>query len=91
MRRVVLACLAATVLSLSIAQSSSAADMPTKAVPYVAAYNWTGAYLGISLGGRWATNDSTAISIGGAAPLAATASGTDRTSTVRAGGYLGYN
>lgn len=91
MRRVVLACLATTVLSLSIAQSASAADMPTKAVPYLAAYNWTGAYLGISLGGRWATNDSTAISIGGAAPLAATASGTDRTSTVRAGGYLGYN
>ena len=95
MRRLVLTFLAFSTLSLGVAPGASAADIPVripaKAASYVPTYNWTGAYLGVSLGGRWATNDSTAISIGGAAPLAATASNSTKTSTFRAGGYLGYN
>lgn len=92
MRRVAVALLTAA-FSFGWAQSVTAADMPVKAAPPVAAApSWTGFYLGLSLGGRWATNDSTVISIGGAAPgFPATASRSSDTSTFRVGGYFGYN
>jgi len=44
--------------------SALAADMATKAPPIAApspAYNWTGFYVGVNLGGTWADNDSTYV------------------------------
>ena len=58
MRRIVVALLGATVLSVTAAH---AADMPTKAPVYRApppvVYNWTGIYIGGFAGGRWALKD----------------------------------
>jgi outer membrane immunogenic protein len=58
MRRLGLALLASTALSLSIGGlvgSASAADLPLKAPPPppVLAYSWTGFYVGVHLGGAW--------------------------------------
>jgi outer membrane immunogenic protein len=54
----------ATITSL-VAGSALAADMParmpTKAVPYVAAFNWTGGYVGLNAGYGWTSNRTGAI------------------------------
>lgn len=69
-----------------------AADIPAKAPAYAPAYSWTGPYIGMSLGGRWADIDFTVLSIGGATPpFPATASRSPDSSTFRVGGYFGYN
>jgi outer membrane immunogenic protein len=57
MRRSIFALIAA----LGFAGSASAADLPTKAPALaapVADYNWTGIYVGGSLGGAWARGDT---------------------------------
>ena len=54
----------ASVLSL-LAGPAYAADMParmpTKAVPYVTAYNWTGGYIGVNAGYGWSSSRSGAV------------------------------
>ncbi len=49
--------LLASAALVAFAGAASAADMParmaTKAVPYVALYNWTGFYVGANLGYGW--------------------------------------
>jgi outer membrane immunogenic protein len=50
-------------LTLTIAGLAQAADMPLKAPPMAApVYNWTGWYVGASLGGAWSSNDSMTFS-----------------------------
>jgi outer membrane immunogenic protein len=84
------------VVAALIATPAMAADMPVKALAYTApsaVFNWTGAYAGISLGGRWTDTAWTTIGIG--SPLGSpdpTANPSSlESSTFRAGGYIGYN
>jgi outer membrane immunogenic protein len=55
MKRLVLASVAVAALmgSANAADMRRAAPMPTKAIPYVQLYNWTGAYVGINGGIGW--------------------------------------
>ena len=86
MKRLVLAGIGALAIVTTVG-AANAADisrrqaMPTKAVPYVQAYNWTGGYIGINGGGGWGRSDTSA-------PFA---SGGFRTSGGILGGTLGYN
>ena len=79
-----------------LAMPAMAADMPVKAPDYSAPsafFNWTGAYVGISLGGRWTDTAWTTTGIGsplGSPDPTANPSSFD-SSTFRAGGYIGYN
>lgn len=51
--RALLTMVAATLVAMSAAR---AADLPLKAPPLPAPYNWTGLYVGISAGGGWGTS-----------------------------------
>jgi outer membrane immunogenic protein len=81
----------AAVFSLGIVQAASAADMSTKAPAYapVAVYNWTGFYVGASVGGQWLHYDATVTVPPAGGVVGATRS--QNTASVRAGGYAGYN
>lgn len=87
MKRLVLAGIGALAM-VSTVGAANAADiarrqaMPTKAVPYVQAYNWTGGYIGINGGGGWGRGDT-------AAPFSS--GGGFRTSGGVLGGTAGYN
>ena len=86
------------------AVGASAADMPspaapayTKAAPMPVAYDWSGPYVGASLGGRWSKSDWTSTCLTDCFPLYFTTRLPNDnpvnfdSSTVRAGGYFGYN
>jgi outer membrane immunogenic protein len=84
--------------ALAAAAPALGADLParvyTKAPPvYAPIYNWTGFYIGGSIGGRWADIDGTTVFIapGPGPTFPGTASASYDSSTVRAGGYVGYN
>jgi outer membrane immunogenic protein len=63
---------------------------PTKAPAYVAAYNWSGFYLGVNLGGGWARNTVGETFFTGATTNGLnTATGT--INGVIGGGQIGYN
>jgi outer membrane immunogenic protein len=59
MKRLAIALLAATGLSVGFSQVASAADLPVKAPVYktppmtAPVYSWTGCYLGVNAGGGW--------------------------------------
>jgi outer membrane immunogenic protein len=60
MKRLAIALLAVTGLSVGSGQIASAADLPVKAPPMVAAplpWSWTGFYVGGHLGGGWGSKD----------------------------------
>jgi outer membrane immunogenic protein len=95
MNRTTFALLTAGLLS-TLAAPALAADIPApvyKAAPArVASFNWTGFYLGGSLGGRWTDVDLRTVSIAGVAPpVAATALRSADSTAFRAGVYAGYN
>ena len=85
MKRVILAGVSAIAV-VTMMSAANAADlprrhaaMPVKAPEYVAAFNWTGAYIGINGGGGWGRSNWSAI-------------GTDfNTSGGMVGGTIGYN
>ncbi|MDO9411267.1 MAG: porin family protein [Pseudolabrys sp.] len=81
MKRLVLASVAVAALmgSANAADMRRAAPMPTKAIPYVQLYNWTGAYVGINGGIGWGRS-----SFSGAA-------GDFNTRGGMVGGTVGYN
>ena len=61
MKRLVMALLAATSLSAGSGQIASAADLPMKAPPLVAApipFSWAGFYVGVNAGYAWGNNDT---------------------------------
>jgi outer membrane immunogenic protein len=69
--------------------SALAADMPVKAVPYVApVYNWTGFYIGGNFGGAWG---NTAWLDDGTAGVAGTVDASYDTSGILGGGQIGFN
>jgi outer membrane immunogenic protein len=81
--------LLASAAVVALAAPAFAADLPaypTKA-PAVAAYNWTGLYVGINLGGTWSnvTNTDTFSPVGAVNSASSTISG------VIGGGQIGYN
>ena len=75
--------LLATVATVAFAGAAAAADMParmaTKAVPYVALYNWTGFYVGANLGYGWGRVSDDLGLVGGSL------------NGVIGGGQIGYN
>jgi outer membrane immunogenic protein len=83
---------AAVAVSLAGVGAASAADMAVKARPMpVAVYSWTGCYIGVSAGGKWArAEDSVVIPAAGPAPFAAVTY-TAEPSTWLAGGQAGCN
>jgi outer membrane immunogenic protein len=96
MRRFTLALLSTTVLGAGFVQVASAADMPARGrapayqPPIAAPYsNWSGFYLGGSLGGRWSELDwattTAPVAIGPSSPA------TYDSSSFRAGIYGGVN
>jgi outer membrane immunogenic protein len=88
MRRIVVALLGATVLSVTAAQ---AADMPTKAPVYKAPviFNWTGFYVGGYVGGAWG-QDPGVTDVNGWNAAGRTWS-YGRGSSFIGGGTIGYN
>ncbi len=104
MRRITLGL--ATLAAVALAQNASAADLPAKAPMYskapamIAAYNWTGWYIGATLGGAWSKADVSESAVNGAAPafspqdipaLNALGSPSISGSNVIFGGKFGYN
>ena len=95
-------CLTAAILSL-MAGFAFAADLPARtyakapAPVAVAAYNWSGFYVGLNVGGAWGDNpyaynpQYTAAPAGFPAQAAIDGSGKFRPSGVTAGGQAGYN
>jgi outer membrane immunogenic protein len=86
-------CLLAVVPGTAADMRPARAPVYTKAPMMAPAYSWTGGYAGISLGGRWADTTWATTSIG--LPLGpgdpTTSSASFNSSTIRAGGYIGYN
>ncbi len=86
MKRLVLASVGALAVAASMGSANAAdiarrAAMPTKAVPYVSTYNWTGAYVGINGGAGWGRSNFSAPAT----------SGDFNTSGGQVGGTIGYN
>lgn len=83
MKRLVLASVAVVTLmgAANAADMQRRQAMPTKAVPYVQMYNWTGAYVGINGGIGWGRSNFSA-------PVA---TGDFNTSGGMVGGTVGYN
>ena len=86
MKRLVLASVGALAVAASMGSANAAdiarrAAMPTKAVPYVSTYNWTGAYVGINGGAGWGRSNFSA-------PVA---TGDFNTRGGQVGGTIGYN
>jgi outer membrane immunogenic protein len=97
MLRLTIAAVAA-ISTISLPQTTSAADLPYKAPAYVPplplAYTWTGFYVGGEIGAKWADPKWTTISIiePGFATVVDRSSPRDYDLTaLRVGGYLGYN
>lgn len=104
--RIVIAAVAATSLVLVVAHNASAADMPVKAPvykaqPVVPAYNWTGWYTGLNIGGS-SESLSNSLSVANAPPvpafdagdlagLATNGSGSLNKGGITGGGQFGYN
>jgi len=60
----------AGILALTISGPLFAADMPVKAPPAAAVYDWTGLYVGGEVGGKWTTDNWTTTCVdAGGAPL----------------------
>jgi len=83
------------VVTIAFTQLASAADLSTKApvyqAPVAVVANWTGLYVGGSVGGRWADTNWTTTAIGdppGAAD-ATTTPASFNSSAFRIGGYIG--
>jgi outer membrane immunogenic protein len=82
---------------LAVCGSAPAAEMPLKAPRYApppaTVADWTGPYLGLALGGKWAdtTWNTTSVSDATLLPVDASSPRSYRPSGFRVGGYAGYN
>ena len=96
MRRFQFSLLAAAAAAVGFASIASAADLPVKALPYVAAPSWTGFYVGAGVGARWMDSDWTTTSTffpnGVMIPFFLTdPNATFSSAALRISGYAGYN
>lgn len=98
MQRVVMASLVG--LSIGFGGAASAADLAPAPVPVytkapiAAPYSWTGFYVGAAVGGKWADTTWTTTSLIQAPFVPAVDASSPRNfdpSSLRAGGYVGYN
>jgi outer membrane immunogenic protein len=86
--------LLASVAVVALGAPAFAADMPVKARPAPALYNWTGFYVGLNVGGAWARNSVTdsfftgANGTGAAGPAGLIS---NQASGIIGGGQIGYN
>jgi outer membrane immunogenic protein len=90
MKRLLLASAAAIALSAPALAADLSARMPVKAPAYVAAYSWTGFYLGVNIGGAFGNRDLTET----VTPLVGAPGSTSvggNLSGVIGGGQIGYN
>jgi outer membrane immunogenic protein len=88
MKRLAIALFAVTGLSMGLGQIASAADLPVKAPPMVAApipFSWTGFYVGGNLGYSWGRTETDAT-VGGTA-----LSDSLNVNGIIGGGQIGYN
>src|SRR5690242_19913472 len=85
--------LSAAAFATGLDSQATAADLPVKAPPMVAAtvYNWTGFYIGAHIGAGWGTSDTTFVDNTSAAFPAGTALNSLKTRGVLGGGQIGYN
>jgi outer membrane immunogenic protein len=95
MRRFQFALLAAAA-AVGFTSIASAADLPVKAPPYVAAPTWTGFYVGAGVGGRWMDSDWTTTAaflpfIGTPIPFSTDPNAKFSSAALRISGYAGYN
>src|SRR4051794_11414727 len=86
----------AAAAALLLATPAFAADLgarlPVKAPPaYVAAYSWTGFYLGVNIGGGFARAEDAGTVFNGAGAAIGTFSWSERLNGVIGGGQIGYN
>ena len=81
----------AAVAGTAFTQFAFAADLPVKAPARViapAAYNWTGFYAGLNIGGSWGRQDNSLVS---STTGAVAFTNSDRIDGVIGGGQIGYN
>jgi outer membrane immunogenic protein len=100
MRRLTIAAVAA-ISTISLPQTTSAADLPYKAPAYVPplplAYSWTGFYVGGEVGAKWGRDEWTATSladtaIGGVrSPIDSSSPRNYDSTAARFGVFAGYN
>ena len=94
MRRIQCALLTAVTV-IGITSIASAADMPMKAAPMVApvaAYNWTGFYVGVNAGGTWGNSTATETLVPGSVAYNGIGnSWSSKSSGFVGGGQIGYN
>ena len=89
------AIIGSAVITGAFVQLASAADLSSKVPLYTPtmAVNWTGFYIGGSVGGRWSDSSWSTTAIG--SPLGpsdpTTTPASFNSSSFRAGGYIGYN
>ncbi len=86
---------AALIVAISTASAADLSPrMVTKAPPPVPMFSWTGFYVGLNVGGKWATTDGSVSSAAVATPAVAAASlalASSTDSTIIGGGQVGYN
>jgi outer membrane immunogenic protein len=93
MKRLLLASAAAIALSAPALAADLSARMPVKAPAYVAAYSWTGFYLGVNVGGAFGNVDESLAGVGPAPGFVGlgTVGNGGHLSGVIGGGQIGYN
>src|SRR5271166_3433873 len=91
MKRLLLASAAVAALAAPAFAADLPVAYPTKAPAYVAAYNWTGFYVGVNLGGAWARNTNTDTFFNAAGVPVGINSSSSTNSGVIGGGQIGYN
>jgi outer membrane immunogenic protein len=83
--------LLSSALFIAAISTASAADLPVKAPPPpVPAFTWTGFYIGLNVGGKWAAVDDT-LSAAALTGVSSVAFGSSTNSSWIAGGQVGYN
>jgi outer membrane immunogenic protein len=82
--------LLSSALFIAAISTASAADLPVKAPPPPPAFSWTGVYIGLNVGGKWASVDDT-LNATSPSGVNSAAFGSSTNSSWIAGGQVGFN